>query len=60
MEDIMNEVWRNIFKTYIESYDAIETLKRNCILDEDNEDGVKLKMCLLNEIIETFKSEAED
>ena len=56
----MNEVWRNIFKTYIESYNAIETLRKNCILDEDNEDDVKLKMCLLDEIIETFKSEVED
>ena len=56
----MNEVWRNIFKTYIESYNAIETLRKNYILDEDNEDDVKLKMCLLDEIIETFKSEVED
>ena len=53
----MNEVWQRIFKDYIESYKAIETLKRNCILEEDY---TKLKMHLLDEIIETFKSEIED
>ena len=56
----MNEVWKRIFKDYIESYKAIETLKRNCILDEDDEDYIKLKIHLLDEIIETFKSEVED
>lgn len=56
----MNEVWKRIFKDYIESHKAIETLKTNYILDEDNEEYSKLKMRLLDEIIETFKSEIED
>lgn len=56
----MNEVWKRIFEDYIESHKAIETLKINCILDENDEEYLKLKMRLLDEIIETFKSEVED
>lgn len=55
----MNGVWKRIFEGYIESYNAIETLKTN-ILDGDDEDYLRLKMRLLDEIIETFKSEVED
>lgn len=54
----MNEVWQRIFKDYIESYNAIETLKKNEILNED--DYQELKICLLEDIIITFKSEVED
>ena len=57
----MNEaVWKRIFRSYIETYKAIEILKINRVLDEDDEDYLRLKMCLLDEIIETFKSEVED
>lgn len=54
----MNEVWKRIFTEYIESYNAIDTLERNGIIDEEDTDKLRLK--LLDEIIETMRSEIDD
>lgn len=51
----MNEVWKNIFKEYIESYEAIQTLERNSIFD-DEEKTVHEHNLLFN-IIEIMKDE---
>lgn len=53
----MNEVWKRIFKDYIECYNGINKLD-GCVIDGDEAD--KLKVKLLENIIETFKSEVED
>lgn len=53
----MNEAWMRITKAYIESYEAIQTLKRNNVIDE--EFCEELKVGLLENIIDTFKSEVE-
>lgn len=54
----MNEVWKNIFKEYIKSYEAIQTLERNSIFDE--EEKAVHEHNLLFSIIETMKQETED
>lgn len=54
----MPEVWRDIFKKYITSYEAIKTLNKNDIMDRD--DVVLYEGKLLDDIIETFKSEVEE
>ena len=55
----MNEVWKRIFKDWIESYEAIKILYRNDIIDEEKIN--ELKITLLEEnIIETLKSEIEN
>lgn len=51
----MNEVWKNIFKEYIKSYEAIQTLECNGIFDEE-EKAVHEHNLLFN-IIETMKDE---
>lgn len=53
----MNEAWKNIFKDYIDSYNAIQTLKRNDLLDDESR--VELEQDLLYEIIKTMKTEVE-
>lgn len=54
----MNEVWKNIFKNFIKDYNAIQTLHKDSILDDESkalhEDN------LLYIIIETFRSEVEE
>lgn len=52
------EVWHKIFKDWIESYKAIDTLYRNDVITDLSE-ADKLKYNLLEEIIETVKSEVE-
>ena len=53
----MNEVWKRIFTEYIESYNAINTLEKNSITDEEDADKLRLK--LLYKIIATMRSEIE-
>lgn len=52
----MNQVWINIFKKWIDCNNSINTLDKNGIL-EDFDECYRLKEKLLNEIIETCKSE---
>ena len=53
----MNEVWKDIFKKYIKSYEAIKTLRKNDVIEDDLE--VSLNMTLLDDIIVTFRREVE-
>lgn len=53
----MNEVWKRIFKEYVDSYEAIQTLERNSIFDE--EEKAVHEHNLLFGIIETMKQETE-
>ena len=54
----MNEkVWHEIFKKYIECYEAIKTLKCHHVIDDDLE--TELETSLLEDIVYTFKSEVE-
>lgn len=55
----MNEkTWHRIFKDFIECYEAIHVLVHRNIAD--NETCDELRANLLENIIETFKSEVED
>lgn len=51
------DVWHKIFKDYVESWNAIGTLYKNDIIDD--EVALAHEHDLLNEIIETMKSEIE-
>lgn len=51
----MNEVWKNIFKKYIDDFHAIDKLHSDGIIED--EDTHKLKNKLLVDIICTFESE---
>lgn len=53
----MNETWLRMIKNYIESYEAIVTLIKNHVINEDSADA--LYFSLLKDIIDTFKSEVE-
>ena len=53
----MSEVWRRIFKDWVETYSAIDKLQRSLIEDEET---VELRIKLLNCIIETLKTEVEE
>lgn len=53
----MTEVWKNIFRNYIKSYEAIQTLKDNDVLEEES---VTYELKLLDEIIVTMRTEVED
>lgn len=53
----MNEVWKRIFKQYIECYNAIGVLVSNGIVDDEEEN--ELRNTLLDEIISCMKSEVE-
>ena len=56
----MNEkVWHDIFKDWIEAYKAIDKLYTSGVIEEF-EDTRILRCKLLNEIIETVKSEADE
>lgn len=54
----MNEAWKRIFKEYISSYNAIQTLTRNDLFDEE-EKAVHEHNLLFN-IIQTMKMEVEE
>lgn len=54
----MNEVWKSIFKKYIDCYNSIEILAQNGIFDEEEKNVHEHN--LLFEIIETMRSEVED
>lgn len=54
----MTEVWKNIFKENIRCYEALRTLREYEIMDEEEITMYELK--LLDEIIETMKSEVEE
>lgn len=51
------EVWNKIFKKYVDCYEAVNTLKRHYVLDDDFYQEIRSD--LLEDIIETFKSEVE-
>ncbi len=51
----MNEAWKTIFKQYVSSYEAIQTLERNGIFDEEKKQEHEHN--LLFNIIETMKME---
>ena len=55
--DETNIVWDRIFKKYIKSYESIKTLEENNLADTEQID--QLKHNLLEDIIETFRSEVE-
>lgn len=52
-----NRILHMIFKKYIKSYESIETLEENNLADTEQID--QLKHNLLEDIIETFRSEVE-
>lgn len=54
----MTEVWKRIFKQYIDDFHAIDKLKSDNIIDEEDTD--KLKNKLLVDIICTFESEVNE
>ena len=54
----MNDVWKKTFKDYIACYEAIKTLNKNGIMVD--EEAEVFKRTLLDEIIETFRSEVEE
>lgn len=54
-DNLMDKTWTRIFKNYIADFQAIDKLKADGIIDED--DVVKLKNKLLVDIICTFESE---
>ena len=51
----MNETWIKIFKKYIDDFHAIDKLKSDGIIEDEDTD--KLKSKLLVDIICTFESE---
>ena len=57
-EKEMDPVWRNIFRKYIDSYKAIQTLHENGILDE--EEKAVHEHNLLYNIMVTMESEVEE
>ena len=57
-ENNMNETWHKILKRYIEDYEAIKTLYKSSILDE--EETSRCEHTLLESIIDTFRSEIEE
>lgn len=54
----MSDVWKNIFKDWISCYNSIEQLGTSGIVDDEEYDRLQIK--LLDEIIETMRSEVED
>lgn len=53
----MNETWRRIIKDYIESYEAIHTLKYNGVVDDEGYSDLQLS--LLEQIMAAFQSEVQ-
>ena len=54
----MNETWKKIFKNYIDDFHAIDKLRADNIIDD--EDTSELKNKLLVDIICTFESEVRE
>ena len=54
----MSDVWKRIFKDWISCYNSIEQLSSSGIIDEEEDDKLQIK--LLDEIIETIRSEVEN
>lgn len=54
----MGEVWKAIFRKYIDSYKAIQTLHENGIMDE--EEKAVNEHNLLHNIMVTMESEVEE
>lgn len=54
----MSEVWKRIFKKYIEDFHAIDKLQNDNIVDYD--EAMELKNKLLVDIIVTMESEVND
>lgn len=54
----IDQVWKNIFREYVECYKSIQTLSRNGILD-DEEKAVHEHNLLFN-LVETMRSEVEE
>lgn len=52
-----NKIMHKIFRKYIKSYESIKTLEENNLADTEQID--QLKHNLLEDIIETFRSEVE-
>lgn len=53
----MSDVWERIFKDWISCYNSIEQLSSSGIIDED--ENTELQVKLLDEMIETMRSEVE-
>lgn len=53
----MPEVWKKIFKNYIDDFHAIDKLRSDGIIDGEDTDTLKNK--LLVDIICTFESEVD-
>lgn len=54
----MSDVWKRMFKEWISCYNSIEQLSSSGIIDDEEE--LKLQIKLLDEIIETMRSEVEE
>ena len=54
----MNDAWKRIFKDWISCYNSIEQLSSGGIIDEEETDKLQIK--LLDEMIETMRSEVEE
>lgn len=54
----MNDAWKRIFNNYIECHKAIGTLVSHHVIDDEME--ADLRFNLLDEIIETMKTEIEE
>ena len=54
----MNDVWKHIFKEWIETYEAIDTLQSNNLLEDYEASELRCKF--LDEIIETCRTEVEE
>lgn len=54
----MSDVWKRIFKDWISCYNSIEQLCSSGIIDEEEESRLQIK--LLDELIETMRSEVEE
>ena len=52
------KMWHRIFKKYIDSFEAIKTLKINNLIDEDL--CQEMQAQLLDDIVVTLKSEVEN
>ena len=54
----MQKIWNKIFVDYIACYEAIKTLEKNHLMDD--EEVLVYKANLLKDIIETIMSEVEE
>lgn len=54
----MNEVWKNIFRNWIKSYESIQHLEKEGIVEDYRAE--QLRETLLEEILNTCISEVEE